>query len=91
MTRVNALGARKPVIGFERIQIFFAGQRAFGFGLDENVLQEVGHLFLFVAFVELDDVFQGMDCGVGTAREIGVEIGFQFVEQHRNSLSSNLP
>ena len=60
MTRVNAFGARKPVIAFERVEIFLAGQRPFGLGLDENVLEEIRHLFLLVPFVELDDVFQRM-------------------------------
>ena len=49
MTRVDAFLARQPVIGVQRVEIFLAGQRAFGLRLDEKVLPEVGHLFFFVA------------------------------------------
>ena len=55
---VDAFLARQPVIRLQGVDVFLAGERALGFGLDEDILAEIGHLFVAIALVELDDVLQ---------------------------------
>src|SRR5437868_15508203 len=79
---VYTLGARKPVIGFECVQIFFAGERALGFGLDESVLSEIRNFSVLIAIVELNEFLQRMNGSVRTRCQVSVEVDLQFIEQH---------
>ena len=53
---IDALSSREQVIGCERIQVFFAGQRVLGLRFDQNILSKIGHFFFLVAFIEYNDV-----------------------------------
>jgi hypothetical protein len=51
--------------------------------LKEEFLAEVGHFTITMALVELDHILEALAPGLGGgAREIGVEIGLQLIEQH---------
>ena len=77
---INSFASRKPPICLQRVQIFVAGQRAFGFSFNKKVLAEIGHLFFCVVIIELNKFLERMHPGVGPAVcEISVKIRLQFV------------
>ena len=74
--RVNALCTRKLVVLFQRVQILFGCQRSLGLGFQKKVLPEVGHLFLFVPLVEVNDVLQGVYRSSGPQpRQVIIQVG----------------
>ena len=79
---VNAFLAGQPLSFFERVQVFLAGQRAFGLRLHKQILTEVGHFLLGVSLIELDDFFQGVHRGLRTQPgQVGVQVSLEFVKQ----------
>src|ERR1700740_1786907 len=81
--RVDSLGARKPVIILERVEISPIRQRPFRLGPHQDVLPEERHLFFAVAFVEFDDFLERMDWSLGAySGDVSVQIGLEFVFQY---------
>src|SRR6202142_4529204 len=81
--RVDALGGPELMVFREAIHVFFLGQRSLCLRLNENILAKIWHLFFAIAFIEVDDVFEGVDGRAGAeTREISVQIGLELGQEN---------
>src|ERR1700681_2057207 len=66
---VDALGAAEFLIQRQRIEIFFCVERTLLLRLEKNILPEVRHFPVAIAFVELNHIFQTLNRSITTARD----------------------
>src|SRR6202158_6610573 len=73
--RIDAFGAGELMIRRQRLHVLLLGKWSFRLRFQEKVLPEVGHFFLPVMLIKLDDVLQGVHRPArAEPREGGIEI-----------------